>query len=94
MVGGTSAAAPLWAGIVALADQMAGHPLGFINPTLYKLAASNTYTRDFRDITVGDNTNTTTNVQGYPAVTGWDPVTGLGAPLTNNLVPDLVAAMK
>jgi subtilase family serine protease len=94
MIGGTSAAAPLWAGIVALANQMAGHPLGFINPALYKLAASSTYARDFRDITVGDNTNTQTNVQGYPAVKGWDPVTGLGTPLANNLVPDLVAAMK
>lgn len=94
MVGGTSAAAPLWAAIVALANQMAGHPLGFINPALYKLGTSNTYTRDFRDITVGNNTNTDTNVQGYPAVTGWDPVTGWGAPLADNLVPDLVAAMK
>ena len=94
MVGGTSAAAPLWAGIVALADQMAGHPLGFINPTLYKLAASSSYARDFRDITVGNNTNSDANVQGYPAVPGWDPLTGLGAPLANNLVPDLVAAMK
>ena len=94
MVGGTSAAAPLWAGIVALANQMAGHPLGFINPALYKLGASSNYARDFRDITVGDNTNTTANVQGYQAVTGWDPVTGWGAPLAQNLVPDLIAAMK
>lgn len=94
MVGGTSAAAPLWAGIVALANQMAGHPLGFINPALYKLGASSNYTHDFRDITVGNNTNTSANVQGYPAVTGWDPVTGWGSPLANNLVPDLVAAMK
>ena len=94
MVGGTSAAAPLWAGIVALANQMAGHPLGFINPALYKLGESSNYARDFRDITVGNNTNTMTNVQGYPAVPGWDPVTGWGSPLANNLVPDLVAAMK
>jgi subtilase family serine protease len=94
MVGGTSAAAPLWAGIVALANQMAGRPLGFINPALYKLAASSSYARDFRDITVGDNTNTQTNVQGYPAVPGWDPVTGLGAPRADKLVPDLVAAMR
>jgi subtilase family serine protease len=94
MVGGTSAAAPLWAGIVALANQMAGHPLGFINPALYKLGESSTYARDFRDITVGNNTNTAANVRGYPAVTGWDPVTGWGAPLADNLVPDLIAAMK
>jgi len=94
MVGGTSAAAPLWAGIVALANQVAGRPLGFINPALYKLAASSSYARDFRDVTAGDNTNSQTNVQGYPAVAGWDPVTGLGAPRADNLVPDLVAAMK
>ncbi len=94
MVGGTSAAAPLWAGIVALANQMAGHALGFITPTLYKLGASSSYARDFRDITVGNNTNTTASVQGYPAVPGWDPVTGWGSPLASNLVPDLVAAMK
>ena len=94
MVGGTSAAAPLWAGIVALANQMAGHPLGFINPALYKLGASSSYARDFRDITVGNNTNTTANVQGYPAVSGWDPVTGWGSPQAENLVPDLVAALK
>jgi len=94
MVGGTSAAAPLWAGIVALANQMAGHPLGFINSALYKLGTSSTYARDFRDVTIGNNTNTSTNVQGYPAVTGWDPVTGWGSPLAANLVPDLIAAMK
>src|SRR5262249_48611073 len=39
MAGGTSASAPVWAGIMAIANQMAGHPLGFINPGLYKLAA-------------------------------------------------------
>jgi len=92
--GGTSASAPLWAGIVAIANQMAGHPLGFINPTLYKLATSSAYGQDFFDITIGDNTNGRAHVTGYPAVQGWDPVTGLGSPNAEKLIPDLLAAMK
>src|SRR5579859_564604 len=48
--GGTSASAPVWAALMAIANQMAGHPLGFINPGLYKLAASKTYQQDFHDI--------------------------------------------
>ncbi len=95
LAGGTSASAPLWAAFIAIANQMAGHPLGFINPTLYKLAASSAYTQDFNDITTGDNSinNDKAQVQGYPAVTGWDPVTGLGTPILDKLLPDLIAAM-
>lgn len=93
--GGTSASAPLWAAIMAIADQMAGHPLGFVNPALYKLAASSAYTRDFHAITVGDNTfdSPGLHVQGYPAVRGWDPVTGLGTPIADKLLPDLIATI-
>jgi subtilase family serine protease len=94
MAGGTSASAPAWAAITAIANQMAGHPLGFINPGLYKLAGSNTYHQDFRDIVEGNNTNERAKVQGYPAVPGWDPVTGLGAPNAEKLIPDLIEAMK
>ncbi|MBE3559701.1 MAG: S53 family peptidase [Ktedonobacteraceae bacterium] len=96
LAGGTSASAPLWAGLMAIANQMAGRPLGFINPALYKIATSSKYTQDFRDITVGNNTNTDggTTVAGYPAVTGWDPVTGLGAPIADKLIPDLIAMTK
>ncbi len=94
LAGGTSASAPLLAGIMAIANQMAGHPLGFINPTLYKLATSKAYAQDFHDITIGDNTNIRANVTGYPAVPGWDPVTGLGTPNAAKLLPDLIAAMK
>jgi subtilase family serine protease len=54
-IGGTSASTPFWAGIIAIANQMAGHPLGFINPALYKLGASPNVQRDFRDITSGSN---------------------------------------
>src|SRR6266513_2744087 len=63
LAGGTSASAPLWAAFMAIANQMAGHPLGFINPTLYKLAASSAYTQEFHDITIGNNSVDCAGVQ-------------------------------
>ncbi|HEV8193477.1 MAG TPA: S53 family peptidase [Ktedonobacterales bacterium] len=92
---GTSAGSPLWSGLTAIASQMAGHPLGYISPALYQLASSG-HTTDFRDITTGDNSvnHGGVNVQGYPAVLGWDPVTGLGSPNAEKLLPDLIAATK
>ncbi len=92
--GGTSASAPVWAALVAIANQQAGRPLGFINPGLYKLAASSTYAQDFHDIISGNNTNNQAQVKGYDAVPGWDPITGLGTPNAMHLIPDLIAAMK
>lgn len=93
--GGTSASAPLWAALVAIADQMAGRPLGFINPTLYKLGLSARYHRDFNDITVGNNSVNTLSIKvpGYDAVPGWDPITGLGSPNAANLLPNLISNM-
>ncbi|HYL07204.1 MAG TPA: hypothetical protein VEU76_01565, partial [Candidatus Udaeobacter sp.] len=76
----------------AMADQKAGHGLGLINPTLYSLASGSSYSNDFYDVTVGNNTQVFSNgttIQGYPATTGWDPITGLGTPNAANLVPDL-----
>jgi subtilase family serine protease len=93
MIGGTSASAPLWAGITAIANQMAGYPLGFINPGLYELATSSTYHQGFRDIVQGNNNNSRADVQGYPAVSGWDAVTGLGTPNAEKLIPDLITAL-
>ena len=87
--GGTSASAPIWAGIMAIGNQMAGHPLGFINPALYKLSTSETYQQDFRSITSGNNSNG--SVKGYSAGPGWNPVTGLGTPNAEKLLPDLIA---
>jgi subtilase family serine protease len=87
--GGTSAAAPLWAGLVALADQEAGHPLGFVNPVLYRIARGPLYDKAFHDITTGNNTvvlNKET-ITGYQAGPGWDPVTGWGTPDAQVLVP-------
>ncbi len=94
--GGTSASAPLWAAIMAITNQVAGHPLGFINPALYKLATSSTYARDFHDITAGNNSTNVngTVVPGQDATPGWDPITGLGSPNAENLIPDLIAAIK
>src|SRR5262249_31187713 len=79
-IGGTSLSCPQWAGLVALADQSAGHGLGLINPKLYAIGASaSDYAADFFDITLGNNT-TDPSITGYPATMGWDPVTGLGTP--------------
>jgi subtilase family serine protease len=96
LAGGTSASAPLWAAFMAIADQMAGHPLGFINPALYKLAASSSYAQDFHDIIVGNNSisNSQVTVPGYRAESGWDPVTGLGTPVLDKLLPDLIATLR
>jgi subtilase family serine protease len=87
--GGTSAAAPFWAGLIALADQEAGHPLGFVNPAIYRIAQSPLYHRAFHDITTGNNTVSLngTTITGYQAGPGWDPVTGWGTPDARVLIP-------
>ena len=91
-IGGTSLSCPQWAGLVAIADQLNGGGLGLINPALYALGANPTrYANDFFDVTTGKNQGDP-SVPGYPATTGWDPITGLGTPNAANLVPDLVAA--
>ena len=56
--GGTSASAPLWAGLIALADQYAGRHLGFVNPAIYRIGRSTSYHEAFHDITTGNNTPT------------------------------------
>jgi len=87
--GGTSASAPIWAGLMALADQDAGRHLGFVNPALYRIAASPAYHQAFHDITTGDNTVQfpPRTITGYRAAAGWDPVTGLGSPDAQVLIP-------
>ena len=79
---GTSAGAPFWAGIVALADQDARHALGFINPTIYRIGRSSSYHRAFHDITTGSNTITfpAGTVTGYQAAPGLGPRHRLGNP--------------
>ena len=76
---------------VALADQLAGHDLGFVNPALYQIARSPLYRQAFHDVTTGNSTvvmNGSTYT-GYQAGSGWDPVTGLGSPDAAVLVPIL-----
>lgn len=70
VIGGTSAVAPLWAGLVALMNQKLGHPVGFLNPLLY---GSLVGTGSFRDISSGNN-------GAYGAKQGWDACTGWGTP--------------
>ena len=86
---GTSAATPLWAAVVALADQEAGHHLGFVNPAIYQVARSSAYHRAFHDVVTGDNSVMLPSrvVVGYQAGPGWDPVTGWGSPNAQVLVP-------
>jgi subtilase family serine protease len=92
VVGGTSAGAPQWAGLIALADQMAGHDVGYINPALYQIANNPVkYAADFYDVTIGTN-QIDPSIPGYSASPGWDAVTGLGTPNVANLLPDLIAA--
>jgi kumamolisin len=68
-IGGTSAVAPLWAGLTALMNESLGRPVGFLQPLLYASAAQ----AGFHDVTQGDN-------PAYTAGPGWDPCTGLGSP--------------
>ena len=67
MIGGTSAVAPLWAGLIARINAQRGNPVGFINPTLYATQGA------LRDITQGNNGH-------FVAEPGWDACTGLGSP--------------
>jgi subtilase family serine protease len=94
--GGTSASAPIWAAIMALADQYAGRHLGFVNPAIYRIARSRCYHRAFHDITAGNNTAMfpPTTFTGYRAAPGWDPVSGWGSPDAQVLVPLLARFTK
>jgi subtilase family serine protease len=103
-IGGTSLSCPQWAGLVAIADQInkakyGETGVGLINPALYKLAANAAkYSMDFFDIAhtavaeVQNDNQGDPSIPGFPATTGWDPVTGLGTPNAALLIPDLVDA--
>jgi kumamolisin len=86
--GGTSFAAPMWAGYVALANQQAAtngqSPVGFLNPTIYQQNVTSAYATDFHDVTSGTSGS-------YSAVTGYDLVTGWGSP-TPNLISALLGS--
>ncbi|HEX3830878.1 MAG TPA: S53 family peptidase [Solirubrobacteraceae bacterium] len=98
--GGTSAATPEFAGIVAIADQAAGHDVGLINPTLYAHASDHRFP-GLTDITLGNNdpgtfTNAgpddpgTFTVDGFDATRGYDLASGLGTPNGAATIADLV----
>ena len=86
--GGTSFAAPMWAGYLALVNQQAvtnsGKTVGFINPTLYTIGEGSSYGTDFHDVTSGSN--------GYSATTGYDLATGWGSPNGSGLITALAGS--
>jgi kumamolisin len=75
VIGGTSAVAPLWAGLIALANEQNGVAAGFVNPALYSAAAKSA----FRDITQGNN-------GAFSAGPGWDACSGQGGPVGNVVI--------
>jgi kumamolisin len=79
VIGGTSAVAPLWAGLIARLNAIRGTPLGFVNPLLYGAPTA------FNDIVQGNN-------GAYTAAEGWDACTGLGTPIGGTLAKLLGAA--
>lgn len=81
VAGGTSAAAPLWAGLFALVNQQLEEPIGYVNPLLYEQLIVEADV--VHDITTGNN-------GGYQAVLGWDACTGLGTPNGANWLAALI----
>ena len=90
--GGTSAGSPQWAGLIAIADQLAGTRVGSINKTLYHLGFQSLGTY-FHDVTAGQNgipdfgPGTGTPITGYSAAPGFDEATGWGTPIASTLIP-------
>ena len=86
VITGTACAAPVWAGVLSLLNQVAlrktGKPLGYVNPLLYRMKQE--APEAFYDVTVGDNRCTEyysgDDCLGFYCTTGWTPVTGLGTP--------------
>ncbi len=89
--GGTSYAAPQWAGFIAMANEQSvangGSTLGFLNPALYAIGVGSSYDSDFHDIVSGSNGK-------YSAVKGYDLVTGWGTPAGPDLINALTGASK
>ena len=81
VIGGTSAVAPLWAGLVAVANQQLGAQVGFLQPAIYAAKAA----AAFNDITEGNN-------PAFSAGPGWDACTGMGSPIASKLIPLLAPA--
>jgi hypothetical protein len=91
-IGGTSLAAPRWAGFLALVNEQAnGNPVGFLNTTLYSVGQTSNYTNLFHDIITGNDFNSG-SPDLFSAVTGYDLVTGWGTPTGQNLIDTLAPA--
>ncbi len=104
IIGGTSASSPQLAGLVALTNQLAQTmgkgPVGYLNPSLYKLPA-----KDFNDIvpltfgsgagttTLADNSEFGTGIPGMATTMGYDLTTGFGTPNAYNFAHDLAASL-
>jgi subtilase family serine protease len=86
-IGGTSAAAPLWAGLTSLYNEKAAasgkSALGFANPAIYQLGAGSSYSTAMHDVTTGSN-------QDYKAGVGYDEATGWGTPVADSLITTLL----
>jgi subtilase family serine protease len=93
--GGTSCAAPLWAGFTALVNQQAaasGKPVvGFINPAIYAIAVGSSYAACFHDVTTGNNT-WSGSPNSFYATNGYDLCTGLGTPAGQGLINALTVS--
>jgi subtilase family serine protease len=87
--GGTSAGSPQWAAIGAITDQLAGHRLGNINPSLY--AITKLSGGAYHDIADGSNNSVPDGnggtITGFTAVPGYDMATGIGSPISSVLSP-------
>ncbi|HEY3928238.1 MAG TPA: S53 family peptidase [Candidatus Koribacter sp.] len=92
LVGGTSAGSPQWAAITAIADQRAGHNLGYINSALYRIGQSSMSHTSFNDVVSGNNS--WAGITGYSAAPGWDAVTGFGSPEGDNMVSNLLSLVS
>ena len=94
-VGGTSCAAPLWAGLAALINQQATAsgwgPIGFVNPAIYAIGRSNIYSSTFHDITTGNNYSSA-SPNAYAATAGYDLCTGWGTPAGQALINALAGS--
>jgi hypothetical protein len=95
--GGTSFAAPRWAGYIALVNQQSvangASPVGFINPAIYTIGLGSSYGTDFHDIISGNN-GVAGNINTYYAEPGYDLVTGWGSPNGTGLINSLSGSIK
>ncbi|QEH34685.1 Pseudomonalisin precursor [Aquisphaera giovannonii] len=108
LVGGTSAATPLWAALAGLITQNTGKKLGWFTPVIYQVGAGNATNHAFHDITTGDNITSNQQISPYPGTdsgvllptylgytttTGFDLVTGWGSPQGSNFLAAIEAML-